>query len=125
MKEKEANSKQKRQEPYRVRLPGFISDEDVGLGDAIKRVTSNFGIKPCGGCERRADRAVRAGTPVRAEVPAGESTVRRFCIGLIRLYQRTSRFRPAAATFLGRETHVKKSTRIKPRRRVNKSRNFG
>ena len=40
--------------PTRVRLPGFISDEDVGLGDAIKRVTYAFGIKPCGGCERRA-----------------------------------------------------------------------
>ena len=40
--------------PHRVRLPGFISDEDVGLGDVIKRVTNAFGIKPCGGCERRA-----------------------------------------------------------------------
>jgi len=41
-------------QPYRVRLPGFISDEDVGLGDVIKRATSVLGIKPCGGCERRA-----------------------------------------------------------------------
>ena len=40
--------------PYRVRLPGFISDEDVGLGNIIKRATSAVGIKPCGGCERRA-----------------------------------------------------------------------
>lgn len=40
--------------PYRVRLPGFITDEDVGLGDVIKQVTYTFGIKPCGGCERRA-----------------------------------------------------------------------
>ena len=38
----------------RVRLPGFIKDEEVGLGDAVKRVTYTFGIKPCGGCERRA-----------------------------------------------------------------------
>jgi hypothetical protein len=37
-----------------VRLPGFITDEDVGLGDLIKRATSYIGIKPCGGCERRA-----------------------------------------------------------------------
>ena len=29
-----------RREPYRVRLPGFVSEEDVGLGDAIKRATS-------------------------------------------------------------------------------------
>ena len=39
---------------YRVRLPGFISDEDVGLGDVIKRATSSVGIRPCGGCEQRA-----------------------------------------------------------------------
>jgi hypothetical protein len=41
-------------QPLRVRLPGFVSDEDIGLGDAIKRVTHAFGIRPCGGCERRA-----------------------------------------------------------------------
>jgi hypothetical protein len=41
-------------EPYRVRLPGFISDEDIGLGDLIKRATSAIGVRPCGGCERRA-----------------------------------------------------------------------
>ena len=41
-------------QPYRVRLPGFVSDEEIGLGDVIKRATSYFGIKPCGGCERRA-----------------------------------------------------------------------
>jgi hypothetical protein len=40
--------------PHRVRLPGFITDEDVGLGDVIKQATSYFGIKPCGGCEQRA-----------------------------------------------------------------------
>jgi hypothetical protein len=41
-------------EPYRVRLPGFVSEEDVGLGDTIKRATSTVGIRPCGGCGRRA-----------------------------------------------------------------------
>jgi hypothetical protein len=39
---------------YRVRLPGFVSEEDVGLGDVIKRATSTVGIKSCGGCNRRA-----------------------------------------------------------------------
>jgi hypothetical protein len=39
---------------HRVRLPGFIADEDVGLGDLIKRATAAVGIKPCGGCARRA-----------------------------------------------------------------------
>lgn len=38
----------------RIRLPGFITEEEVGLGDAIKRTTAYFGIQPCGGCERRA-----------------------------------------------------------------------
>jgi hypothetical protein len=42
------------QQPHRVRLPGFISDEEIGLGDVMKRATSYFGIKPCGGCEQRA-----------------------------------------------------------------------
>lgn len=40
--------------PHRVRLPGFLIDEEIGLGDAIKRATYAMGIKPCGGCEKRA-----------------------------------------------------------------------
>jgi hypothetical protein len=40
--------------PHRVNLPGFVSDEDVGLGDVVKRATSAVGIKPCGACARRA-----------------------------------------------------------------------
>jgi hypothetical protein len=39
-----------------VRLPVFVSDEPVGLGDVVKRATSSIGIGPCGGC---ADRAAR------------------------------------------------------------------
>lgn len=43
-------------QPYRIGLPGFVFDEDIGLGDAIKRVTYAFGIRPSSdcGCERRA-----------------------------------------------------------------------
>ncbi len=41
-------------QPYRVRLPGFITDEDVGLGDVIKRATYAVGVRPCTGCEKRA-----------------------------------------------------------------------
>jgi hypothetical protein len=41
-------------QPLRVRLPGFIVEENIGLGDVIKRVTHSFGIQPCGGCGRRA-----------------------------------------------------------------------
>ena len=40
--------------PRKVRLPGFITEEEVGLGDVVQRVTYVMGIKPCGGCERRA-----------------------------------------------------------------------
>ena len=38
----------------RVRLPGFLSEKEIGLGDVIKRATSSIGIRPCRGCERRA-----------------------------------------------------------------------
>jgi len=57
MKKEKANRgalDKREQAPYRVRLPGFISDKEVGLGDVIKRATSAVGIKPCGGCQRRA-----------------------------------------------------------------------
>lgn len=40
---------------FEIRLPGFVSDEEVGLGDIIKRATTVAGIRPCGGCGRRAD----------------------------------------------------------------------
>jgi hypothetical protein len=41
--------------PHRVRLPGFLlKDEEIGLGDVIKRVTYSMGIPTCPGCERRA-----------------------------------------------------------------------
>ncbi len=40
--------------PHQVRLPGFITGEEIGLGDVVKRTTSYLGIQPCGGCEQRA-----------------------------------------------------------------------
>jgi hypothetical protein len=40
--------------PFRVRLPGFIKDEEIGLGDVITRAAYAVGLKPCGGCGRRA-----------------------------------------------------------------------
>jgi hypothetical protein len=43
-----------KRKPLRVRLPGFVRDEDVGLGEAIKKVTATAGVTPCSGCERRA-----------------------------------------------------------------------
>jgi hypothetical protein len=40
--------------PYRVTLPGFIVDEDIGLGELVQHVTYAFRIKLCSGCRRRA-----------------------------------------------------------------------
>lgn len=41
--------------PFRVRLPGFVSESEIGLGDVVSRTTSAFGIRPCAGCDRRAN----------------------------------------------------------------------
>ena len=41
-------------EPHRVRLPGFVSETEVGLGDVIKHATSAIGIRPCEPCRERA-----------------------------------------------------------------------
>ncbi|MGH9962246.1 MAG: hypothetical protein ACREBC_34840 [Pyrinomonadaceae bacterium] len=55
VKEVEDEQKEKSEtQPYRLRLPGFVSDEEIGFGDAMKRITSAVGIRPCGGCGRRA-----------------------------------------------------------------------
>ena len=52
--ESNANPDTSKHLPHRIRLPGFITDEEIGLGDVIKRTTSYFGMQPCGGCGRRA-----------------------------------------------------------------------
>ena len=44
----------KKHKPYKVRLPGFLVENEIGLGDVIKRATFAVGIKPCSGCEQRA-----------------------------------------------------------------------
>ena len=41
--------------PFQVRLPGFVGDEEIGLGEVIKRATAAAGLRPCGGCMRRAE----------------------------------------------------------------------
>ena len=53
---RESNDSQTQSEhsPYWVRLPGFLADEEIGLGDVIKRASSYVGIRPCGSCQRRA-----------------------------------------------------------------------
>jgi len=39
---------------FSVKLPGFIGEGEVGLGDVVRRTTYALAIKPCGGCEQRA-----------------------------------------------------------------------
>jgi hypothetical protein len=53
---KERVTKPQESEPprHRVRLPGFVIEEEIGLGAMIERVTYAVGIKPCSGCEKRA-----------------------------------------------------------------------
>jgi hypothetical protein len=52
------DSKPEKQEaesqPIRVHLPGFLIEDEVGLGDLIKKTTYAMGIRPCRGCEKRA-----------------------------------------------------------------------
>jgi hypothetical protein len=48
------NKQSSERTPHRLRLPGFISEKEIGLGDVIKRATSAVGIRPCAGCEGRA-----------------------------------------------------------------------
>ena len=52
--EKEEPAGKGEHQGYRLRLPGFIKEDEIGLGDVIKRVTYAMGIKPCAGCEKRA-----------------------------------------------------------------------
>jgi hypothetical protein len=54
MKKKQTAKERRQRWPYRVRLPGFVTEKEVGLGDVIKRATNAIGITPCTGCERRA-----------------------------------------------------------------------
>jgi hypothetical protein len=54
--------------PVRIAVP-FEIDHDVGLGDAVKRLTSKVGIEPCAPCRERAAalnrQVVFTGRPLR------------------------------------------------------------
>jgi hypothetical protein len=52
--EKKAPTGKTEHQPHRIRFPGFIKEEEIGLGDVIKKVTYAMDIKPCAGCEKRA-----------------------------------------------------------------------
>jgi hypothetical protein len=53
--EKEARDPKDQAVPaHTVRLPGFLLEEEAGLGDLIKKVTYALGVPHCKGCEHRA-----------------------------------------------------------------------
>jgi hypothetical protein len=51
---KESDNRQDDRPAHHVRLPGFVADQDIGLGDLVSRVTHAVGVRPCGGCKQRA-----------------------------------------------------------------------
>jgi hypothetical protein len=46
-------SKASSQRLFTVRLPAFVNENAVGLGDVVQYMTSRIGIRPCGGCTHR------------------------------------------------------------------------
>ena len=55
MKKQRATRPNQEEPPaHRVRLPGFLIEEEIGLGDLVKKTTYAMGIQPCSGCEKRA-----------------------------------------------------------------------
>ena len=46
----------RRQPKHTVQLPRLSTDESVGLGQVVKRITSSLGVRPCRPCEQRAAR---------------------------------------------------------------------
>ena len=47
---KRSDSNKGEKQPHRMRLPGFLIQEEIGLGDVIKRATYTVGIRPTSGC---------------------------------------------------------------------------
>ena len=40
---------------HRVRLPSFLVESEIGLGDVLANATLAVGLRPCGGCKQRAE----------------------------------------------------------------------
>jgi hypothetical protein len=49
-----ASDEPAKRQAHRVRLPGFIAGEEIGLGAVIQRTATYIGIRSCQGCARRA-----------------------------------------------------------------------
>lgn len=53
------NSDSRRPAKFSIPAPGMRPGQSVGLGSALKRLTSAVGIRPCMGCEGRAEKLDR------------------------------------------------------------------
>ena len=49
-----------------LKVPVPFLQAPVPFGQAVKAVTSEMGVKPCGGCQKRAEKLDRAGELVPA-----------------------------------------------------------
>jgi hypothetical protein len=49
-----SDTEKAKSEPHPLRIPGFLNEKDIGMGDVIKRAAAYFGIPPCGSCQSRA-----------------------------------------------------------------------
>lgn len=67
-KQRESQPEKSERPAHRVRLPGFLVEEEIGLGDVIKKTTYAMGIQPCSGCEKRAESSHRAISDGRHEI---------------------------------------------------------
>ena len=54
-----------------LKVPVPFLQAPVPFGQAVKAVTSEMGVKPCGGCQKRAEKLDRAGELVPAHVLQG------------------------------------------------------
>ncbi|MEU4066323.1 hypothetical protein AB0F25_28675 [Streptomyces wedmorensis] len=55
-RERDEQRKREGRARHDIRLPGFVREDEIGLGDLVSRATSAAGVRPCGGCARRARR---------------------------------------------------------------------
>ncbi|MFE3093043.1 hypothetical protein ACFXG1_04370 [Streptomyces sp. NPDC059248] len=55
-RERDEHDEREGRASHDVRLPGFVHEDAIGLGDLVGRATSAVGVRPCGGCSRRARR---------------------------------------------------------------------
>jgi hypothetical protein len=55
-RERDEHQRRHRRARHDIRLPGFVREDEIGLGDLVGRATSAVGVRPCGGCARRARR---------------------------------------------------------------------